>query len=237
MAALKRRAKLTLRRRTICVSLLLLLLAPLRAQEASSSLYGQAASALLNRSFPSDRVEYLLLDLPTRQTLAMRWAHAELPIPVGSLLKPFVALAYGEVHVAKYSSAPFSSSQFPVLQCRGRRDGCWRAAGHGSLALEQALAESCNAYFLALARDLSASSVGAGSSPNYGFAAIDRVSASYGLPAPPRASSIAGSGEQRIPRMLIGVTPEWRISPIALADELPISALIARKSHVRWVAT
>jgi len=195
------------------VGLALLLLAPLQAQEASSSLYGQAASALLNRNFPSDRVEYLLLDLRTRQTLAVRWPNAELPIPVGSLLKPFVALAYGEVHMGAYSSP---SRQFPVLHCRGRRDGCWREGGHGSVALEQALAESCNAYFLALARDLSASINGPGAGSGGGLAAIDHVSAAYGLPVPP-TDSVTRQGELRIPRMLIGVTPEWRVSPIALA--------------------
>ena len=207
--------KLDLRHRTACVSLALLLLAPLRAQEASSSLYGQAATMLLDRSFPSTLIEYLLLDVRTRQILAVRWPNAELPIPVGSLLKPFVALAYGEVHAGTYSSSSFSPSrQFPVLHCRGKRDGCWREGGHGSVALEQAIAESCNAYFLALARDLSASGTGSGSGD--GLVAIDRVSAAYGLPAPP-PDSITGQGELRIPRMLIGVTPEWRISPIALA--------------------
>ena len=200
---------------TAGLSVLIVLLAPLRSQahETSSGLYGQAASALLNRSFPSPRVEYLLLDLRSRQTLAVRWAHVEQPIPVGSLLKPFVALAYGELHADLNSPEPLR--QFPVLRCRGKSDGCWRAGGHGSMALEQALAQSCNAYFLALARDLSASETDSGFSD--GLAAMGRVSASYGLPAPPAAGSIPGSDEQRIPRMLIGVTPEWRISPVALA--------------------
>ena len=205
---------------------MLLLLTPLRAQDAPSSLYGQAASALLNRSFPSRRVEYLLLDMRTRQTLAVRWPNAELPIPVGSLLKPFVSMAYGELH-AGASSSP--SRQFPVLYCRGRRDGCWREGGHGSVALEQALAESCNAYFLALARDLSASGAGTGAGSGDGLAVLDHVSASYGLPAPP-TDSVTGQGDLRIPRMLIGVTPEWRISPITLARAY--AALVAQSQSV-----
>jgi cell division protein FtsI/penicillin-binding protein 2 len=207
---------LALRKGAAGLAVLMVSLVPLRlpSQETSSSLYGQAASAMLNRSFPSPRVEYLLLDLPSQQTLAVRWAHVERPIPAGSLLKPFVALAYGELHGD--SGSPASKRQFPVLRCRGKGDGCWRAGGHGSMALEQALAESCNAYFLALARDLSAS--GADSGFSEGLTAMGRVSASYGLPAPPSAGYVSGSGEQRIPRMLIGVTPEWRISPVALAN-------------------
>ena len=208
MAALRCRTKPAFWERAARWSLLLLLLMPLRAQEASSGLYAQAASALLDRSFPSRRVEYLLLDLRTRQTVAVRWAHVEKPIPVGSLLKPFVALAFGELH-ANLSSESSSTRQFPALYCHGKQDSCWRVGGHGSLGLEQALAESCNAYFLALAKDLSAS--------GDGMAAIDRVSASYGLPAPP-ADSIAGLGERQMPPMLIGVTPEWRIPPGALAQ-------------------
>jgi hypothetical protein len=166
-----------------------------QAQPASPSLYAQAASVMLDRSFPSPRVEYLLLDPRTEQTIAVRWSHPERPIPVGSLLKPFVALAYGDLH-----SGP--SQVFPAVYCHGKSDGCWRTGGHGSLGLERALAVSCNAYFLALAKDISSSDTPAG------IAAMDRVSASYGLPAPPAAPS---------PQMLIGVTPEWRISPPALA--------------------
>jgi len=60
------------------------------------------------------------------------------------------------------------------------------------------LAESCNAYFLALARELSFG----------GDEALQRVSAEYGLPKPPAPAKAA---------MLIGVTPEWRIGPVALA--------------------
>jgi cell division protein FtsI/penicillin-binding protein 2 len=124
-----------------------------------------------------------------------------------------VALAYGEMHANPYTSGA-TMTRFPTLRCRGKNDGCWRAGGHGSLTLEQALAESCNAYFLALARDLSASS--GGSRAGAGMAALDRIGASYGLPAAP-VNSAAGLDERQLAAMLIGVTPEWRISPIVLA--------------------
>ena len=181
---------------TKCLVLFLLPIS-LRAQPSSPDLYVQATSAMLNRSFPSPQVEFLLLDLRTRKTVALRWSHPEDPVPVGSLLKPFVALAYGQMNSIPSSSEP---RNFPVVYCHGRRDGCWRAAGHGPLGLEHALAESCNAYFLALSGDLVASA--------NGQQAIERVSAAYGLPPPPA---------QPTPGILIGVTPQWRISPLALA--------------------
>ena len=192
-----------------CLSLLLLLLTPTQAQEGSHGLYAQAASAMLDRNFPSSKIDYLLMDVRSRQTIALRWRHSEAPIPVGSLLKPFVALAYGQLHTGSASSGSSLPGKFPVVHCHGRSDGCWRAGGHGSLGLERALAESCNAYFLALARDISTS--------GSGLDAIDRVSASYGLPAPPRAGSNTDFAGADALRVMIGVTPDWRVSPVALA--------------------
>jgi cell division protein FtsI/penicillin-binding protein 2 len=230
VAALRRRSRLAWQAGAACFSLLLLPVS-LLPQTSSSGLYAQAASALLNRSFPSHRVEYLLLDLRTRQTVAVRWRGEEKPIPVGSLLKPFVALAYAELHADSSSKAALPR-QFPNMRCRGKSDGCWRAGGHGSLTLEQALAESCNAYFLALARDLSASKTDPRTSADGGMAAISRVSASYGLPAPPAESS-ARLGDEQMPAMLIGATPEWRVSPMALAQAYATLATAPRSEAVR----
>jgi cell division protein FtsI/penicillin-binding protein 2 len=168
--------------------LLLFAWLPLAAQDGASDLYAQATQAMLERSFPAPQVEYVLLDARTKQTIAQRWEHPDAAVPAGSLLKPFVAMAY--------SRMAGHGRPFPTVLCRGRRDGCWRAAGHGSMTLERALAESCNAYFLALARELIAGD------------AMDRVSADFGLPTPPARRTAA---------MLIGVTPEWRVAPVALA--------------------
>jgi cell division protein FtsI/penicillin-binding protein 2 len=66
------------------------------------------------------------------------------------------------------------------------------------MTLTPALAESCNAYFLALARELAAGSGGA----------LEDMSREFGLPAPPARATAS---------MLIGVTPEWRIPPVSLA--------------------
>jgi len=161
---------------------------PVSAQEASPNLYAQATQAMLDRSFPSAQIEYVLLDARTQERIAQRWEHPETPVPAGSLLKLFVALAYGRMEN--------SARKFPTVVCHGKSDGCWRTGGHGSMTLAPALAESCNAYFLALAREVAAGS------------ALERVSAEYELPPPPAQKTAA---------MLIGVTPEWRIPPAALA--------------------
>jgi cell division protein FtsI/penicillin-binding protein 2 len=187
-AIAKSRARL-FRSRATGLALLLIAMLPVRAQEASPDLYAQATQAMLDRSFPSPQIEYVLLDAQTRRRIALRWDHAETPIPVGSLLKPFVALAYGRMEN--------SARKFPTVVCHGKSDGCWRTGGHGVMTLAPALAESCNAYFLALARAVATDG-----------RALERVRAEYELPSPP-AQKTAG--------MLIGVTPEWRIPSVALA--------------------
>jgi cell division protein FtsI/penicillin-binding protein 2 len=210
MAALNRRARSGLSIGMACAGLLSLIVPPVPAPAQARDLYAQAAAAMLNRSFPSSRVGYLVLDLPTKRILAARWPRIERPIPAGSLLKPFVALAFEDLYTG--SSEARTDTSFPTVQCHGRSDGCWRSGGHGLLTLEPALAESCNAYFLDLARTLASDA---------GMAAMERVIERYGLPAPPELGSAsewdAGRGVARISRMLIGVTPEWRVSPTALA--------------------
>lgn len=171
-------------------------------------LYSQATAAMLDRSFPSHDVDYLLLDVPTRQVMAMRWSHAGTAIPVGSLLKPFVALAFAQLPAGSQTSNADSGDVFPAVVCHGKGDGCWRTGGHGSMHLEQALAQSCNAYFLALGRAIATT----GDGSQMGEDALLQVAQVYGLPGPPQLSDT-----NKMPAMLIGVTPEWRIQPEALA--------------------
>jgi cell division protein FtsI/penicillin-binding protein 2 len=87
-----------------------------------------------------DNLSYLLLDARNGAVLASEWANPEQPIPLGSLVKPFTALAYGEKHEFKY----------PVHFCRGTASGCWLPHGHGRIDLEAAIANSCNSYFRVL---------------------------------------------------------------------------------------
>jgi cell division protein FtsI/penicillin-binding protein 2 len=60
------------------------------------------------------------------------------------LVKPFLAIAYGEQH----------GGRFPIVRCTGTSSRCWYPAGHGSLRLEEAITQFCNTYFLALAAGL-----------------------------------------------------------------------------------
>jgi len=111
-----------------------------------TSLFAQSAAEALTREVPDTNVSFLLLDAHTGQPLASRWDDPSLPIPLGSLAKPFTALAYGEHHEFRY----------PRHTCRGSHTGCWRPGGHGEVDLTSAIAFSCNSYFRLLTTDLSA---------------------------------------------------------------------------------
>jgi cell division protein FtsI/penicillin-binding protein 2 len=124
-------------------------------------------------------VNFIAVDVHTRHVVERQWADAEQPAPVGSLVKPFVALAYG--------------GEFPSLVCKGSADRCWLARGHGKLEFRQALAESCNAYFLNLARGVDR-------------ATLAVTAAKFGIPPPSDDS----------PEARIGLGTAWRISPLAL---------------------
>jgi hypothetical protein len=85
-----------------------------------------AVGPALDRQFPAPELNYLIVDARTREVAASRWPDAAAPVPVGSLVKPFLALAYG--------------GTFPELDCKGAR-----------MTFSVALAQSCNEYFLNLA--------------------------------------------------------------------------------------
>lgn len=125
-------------------------------------------------------LNYVVVDIRTRQPVKQDWPDVEKPIPVGSLVKPFTALA--------------SSGPFPEFTCRGTADRCWLAAGHGSQRFIEALAHSCNAYFLQLAAGVDAHSLAV-------------VAAKFGIP-PPDADT---------PEARIGLGKDWQIPPLALA--------------------
>jgi cell division protein FtsI/penicillin-binding protein 2 len=96
-----------------------------------------ALSGRMARGGVAGELNYLALDARTRGLVESRWLDATTPIPVGSLVKPFLALAYGRA--------------FPEFECRGAASRCWKPGGHGSIQFSSALAQSCNAYFLHLA--------------------------------------------------------------------------------------
>ncbi len=139
---------------------------PALSPAQTQSLYNQSLQTALTRTTPN--LELLVLDPRTNQLLANTFADPNAPIPTGSLLKPLLADAYARTH-----------STFPTHLC---------PAHAAPLALPQALAESCNVYFLALAEQVNPANL-------------------RNLPAPPDAS----------PKTFIGLTGNWPIPPLALA--------------------
>jgi len=111
-------------------------------QAQETPLFDLAAKADLERSFPDSNLSYLLID-GSGKVMAQRWADAEAISP-GSLVKPFLAIAYGEQH----------GGEFPKVRCLGTASHCWLPKGHGTLGLEEAITQSCNSYFLELATEL-----------------------------------------------------------------------------------
>ncbi len=108
------------------------------------SLFAQSAVQILDREFRDAGVSYLLFDARTANLLSSHWEDAARPIPLGSLVKPFTALAYAERH----------DFQYPTYVCKGEASGCWQLHPHGKLDIVSAIAVSCNSYFRDLAANL-----------------------------------------------------------------------------------
>src|SRR6266851_2919819 len=136
------------------------------------------------RPAPRPTVNYLVVDVRTREVIRQDWPDAQMPIPVGSLVKPFLALAYGPA--------------FPEFVCKG----------HGRLRFREALAHSCNAYFLNLARGVDAET-------------LRVVTGKFGIAAPD-----ADTAEARI-----GLGADWKIAPLTLARAY--CELTARRAEPR----
>jgi cell division protein FtsI/penicillin-binding protein 2 len=111
----------------------------------ANSLFAQSAAQVLEHEFKENGVSYLLFDARTEELLSSRWEDATRPIPLGSLVKPFTALAYAEAN----------EFQYPTHVCRGEASGCWQLHPHGELDIVSAIAVSCNSYFRAMADKLS----------------------------------------------------------------------------------
>src|SRR5713226_6197843 len=154
---------------SLCVVLVLALNITVAAQSpqlgsttaSAKSLFNQSAVHILDREFADPDISYLLFDAQTGALLASRWENPEKPIPVGSLVKPFTALAYAEQH----------NFQYPSYVCRGERTGCWQKRPHGKLDIVAAIAQSCNSYFRSMAAALDGEQ-------------LDPVAARFGLDLP-----------------------------------------------------
>ncbi|HEV2495487.1 MAG TPA: penicillin-binding transpeptidase domain-containing protein [Terriglobia bacterium] len=150
------------------VALLALLLVTWTTRNPSASLYDQSMAAVLRRQFSSPSISYLVIDVATGMVVASRWENLDQPVPTGSLVKPFTALAYGASHGYRY----------PELTCHGAADGCWLPRGHGRIGMTEAIGYSCNAYFRKLAARISREDA-------------ERVTLRYGIGGPLRSFSPA----------------------------------------------
>ncbi|MEX2301627.1 MAG: penicillin-binding transpeptidase domain-containing protein [Bryobacterales bacterium] len=128
---------------------------------AASSLLGPAVDSFLHGRASSGEVSCVLSTTGGREVVYSRWADYNQPVPVGSLVKPFTALAYAASH----------GGRFPRIECKPE-SGCWLPSGHGAVGIEQAIGYSCNAYFRSLSEQLQARD-------------LAPVTARFGLPAPP----------------------------------------------------
>jgi cell division protein FtsI/penicillin-binding protein 2 len=132
--------------------LLLLAHRPAIAGTLKSTKYEvRSATQVLRTSDFVHQTSYVLIDADTRGIVRSRWDDSDRPVPVGSLIKPFTALAYAQEHGFAY----------PTFTCRGSADSCWLPTGHGSIGIVEAVAGSCNAYFQQLAEHVSPESFGA----------------------------------------------------------------------------
>ncbi|MGB5832464.1 MAG: penicillin-binding protein 2 [Thiohalocapsa sp.] len=73
--------------------------------------------------------------------------------PPGSTIKPFVALGGLALSEVSAFDGKFCGGYFQ-LPGHSHRYRCWRRGGHGTLALENAIAQSCDVYFYRLANDM-----------------------------------------------------------------------------------
>jgi cell division protein FtsI/penicillin-binding protein 2 len=115
---------------------------------------------------PLDQPSYVLMEAGTGRVIDSTWDTPSQPGPIGSLVKPFTALAYGAAHEYRY----------PTVTCRGTAGRCWLPEGHGPIGIVEAIAHSCNEYFFALAQAVTGEA----------FAATLRL---FGLDADARAST------------------------------------------------
>lgn len=149
---------------------------PRQETRSPHSLFSQSAAEILQREYGKSETSYLLLDANSGALLAAHWETPDKPIPMGSLVKPFTALAYAEEH----------NFRFPTFACKGKANGCWQDRPHGELNLTSAISVSCNAYFLQLAAGV----------PTERFISI---ADSFGLDAPKKdatAANLIGLGDQ-----------------------------------------
>ncbi len=167
------------------------------------SLLAAALSAFEPASLARISLEWVSLDLRNGSE-SVHWRDPARPVSMGSLLKPFLVLAYAATH-----------TRFPIVECCGSRDHCWLPRGHGRQDIVDALANSCNRYFLRLCSDIDR-------------AALDGICLSYGLKTPLRSLS-----NER----LIGLNGGWPQDAIEVTAAFARLAQNGSEANVRIVLT
>ena len=147
-------------------------------QAASAQSLRQALEPKLARLSAKSHSAVLLWDLPRSETLAaVREEVFTAPSCLGSLVKPFLLLAYLNEHCSDLTSHPSEVPPCPrgdepadsqtsgdvsleLRPCVGRATPqcpveCWYKPGHGKLEMSRALAVSCNQYFYQLSKQTS----------------------------------------------------------------------------------
>ena len=100
----------------------------------ADDLHAQAVAAALDRDFADPDLNYVVLG-GSGGLLAQRWEDPDKDVPIGSLIKPFLAVAYRRTH-----------QSYPRYRCAGKKT-CWVPRGHGWVGITDAIAVSCNSYF------------------------------------------------------------------------------------------
>jgi cell division protein FtsI/penicillin-binding protein 2 len=143
-----------------------------------SGLFDQAIARVLADRVDGSESSYLLMRVDTREIVSSRWPDVDVPIAPGSLLKPFLATAINPQ---------------TIHTCKAQE--CWLPHGHGQVALREAIAQSCNSYFLQELR-------------SRGAQPAMHAAGQYGLPLPADTSAST----------LIGLGTGWKASPVEIAS-------------------
>jgi cell division protein FtsI/penicillin-binding protein 2 len=201
------------------IAMLALLVLSCAAGMLPGSLYDQSIAEVLRKQFTSPALSYVVIDAPTGTRVAARWEDLDRPVPTGSMVKPFTALAYAQSHGFEY----------PLITCRGTADGCWLPRGHGRVGITDAIGNSCNAYFRKLAARVSPQ-------------AVQQVTFRYGIgrrfePLSPAALAGLGGGLEIPPERIVRAYLELsgQSGEPGVAEVLRGMALSARAGTARAI--
>ena len=111
---------------------------------------------------------YLIWDIAKQKIEYVEWKDSGRSVPVGSLVKPFLAQAYYE-----------KKGAYPEVICPGG-ESCWLPRGHGRIGIVDAVAQSCNFYFHRLEVESDRGEV-AGLAQRYGLAVPTEGASLIGL--------------------------------------------------------